>query len=553
MRLGIDFDNTIICYDEVFAAAARSRGWIGGGCTGTKKQVRDAVRLLDEGEAKWQMLQAEVYAKRMAEASPFPGVLAFLQAARARNWGLFIVSHKTRHSAFDPHKTDLRAVAIDWMERHRLLDPEVYGLSRERVFFADTREEKVARIAALECTAFIDDLQEVFEHADFPSATQRILFSPDSEPQPNGSLTSLHSWQEIGAHVLSGAAVKSMSDVPAWLIEAGARIAGETLVSAMPMRPGGNNRLFKVETRRGKTYALKSYVRDASDPRDRLGQEFDALCFLAKCDEKRVPRPIGFDEAAGCAVYEWIDGTPPGEASAADIDQLSAFLLDLQSLRQREGATTLRPASASFFSPAAAIAQFDARLHRLRGAVPGVPDLDRFLDGELIPTARQCAENMHLEYGRRGLEVSEELPLGMRALSPSDFGLHNTLRRRDGSLAFVDFEYFGWDDPAKMLCDVQLHPGSNLPHDARQRVFDTLAPGFAAADPTFIPRYKLLYPLLGMIWCLIILNELLPERFSRRTTAGRPGDTRTVHARQIARARRFHRALMEMEHELAAV
>jgi hypothetical protein len=44
-----------------------------------------------------------------------------------------------------------------------------------------------------------------------------------------------------------------------------------------------------------------------------------------------------------------------------------------------------------------------------------------------------------------------DAPLSARlqVLSLSDFGLHNPLRHPDGKLAFLGFEYFGWDEPAK--------------------------------------------------------------------------------------------------------
>ena len=46
MPLGIDFDNTIVSYDRIFAEAAGSRGWVAHDFCGSKKQLRDAVRLL---------------------------------------------------------------------------------------------------------------------------------------------------------------------------------------------------------------------------------------------------------------------------------------------------------------------------------------------------------------------------------------------------------------------------------------------------------------------------------------------------------------------------
>ena len=48
-----------------------------------------------------------------------------------------------------------------------------------------------------------------------------------------------------------------------------------------------------------------------------------------------------------------------------------------------------------------------------------------------------------------GLSMSAALPKETRCLSPSDFGFHNALLEATGKLRFVDFEYAGWDDPAK--------------------------------------------------------------------------------------------------------
>ena len=75
-----------------------------------------------------------------------------------------------------------------------------------------------------------------------------------------------------------------------------------------------------------------------------------------------------------------------------------------------------------------------------------------------------------------------------RALSPSDFGLHNAMRDEDGRLRFIDFEYFGWDDPVKLVSDTALHPGSELPGSSAKRLIATAlarirSPGRRVCDP----------------------------------------------------------------------
>ena len=60
MRIGIDFDNTLIDYDQVFTAAAKRRGLIDAAFDGSKRAVRDSIRLLPNGEFAWQLLQGYV-------------------------------------------------------------------------------------------------------------------------------------------------------------------------------------------------------------------------------------------------------------------------------------------------------------------------------------------------------------------------------------------------------------------------------------------------------------------------------------------------------------
>jgi hypothetical protein len=85
--------------------------------------------------------------------------------------------------------------------------------------------------------------------------------------------------------------------------------------------------------------------------------------------------------------------------------------------------------------------------------------LHRWLDGTFDPLYADVLAWCRAEAVRSDIPFDAELAADRRTLSPSDFGLHNAIRRPDGSLAFVDFEYFGWDDPAKTLVDFVLHPG----------------------------------------------------------------------------------------------
>jgi len=198
MRIGIDFDNTLIDYTEVFVAAARQRGLIDERVGGSKRDVRDAIRRLPDGELTWQRLQGHVYGAGIGGARMFTGAGEFLRACRRRGAAVFIVSHKTRFGHYDPARVDLRDAALGWMTARGLFRPDERGIAPENVFFADDRAGKLARIAALDCSHFIDDLEEVFADPGFPAGVMRILFGESIDARVDFASPS---WAEITAAV----------------------------------------------------------------------------------------------------------------------------------------------------------------------------------------------------------------------------------------------------------------------------------------------------------------------------------------------------------------
>jgi len=195
-RIGIDFDNTIIAYDQVFCTAAKQCGLIAMDFVGSKQAVRDTIRLSPHGELAWQRLQGQVYGKGIGGATLIPGVDAFLRRCRREGCAVSIVSHKTEYGHYDPQRVNLRDAAHKWMAANGLLGGE-FGISASNVFFEGTRAEKLARIAALSCTHFIDDLEEVLLDPEFPPKVERILLSGDERVKSHGPYTVCATWHDI--------------------------------------------------------------------------------------------------------------------------------------------------------------------------------------------------------------------------------------------------------------------------------------------------------------------------------------------------------------------
>ncbi len=193
--IGVDFDNTIVCYDDVFGRAALDLGLVPPHAATSKTAVRDHLRAVGQ-EDRWTALQGIIYGPRMSDAPLFPGVAEFFARCRASRRPVAIVSHRTRFPYLG-ERHDLHAAARDFLARHGFHDEAAIGLPRDRVFFEETKEAKLARIEALGCTTFIDDLPELLTDPRFPTGVRRILFGPGLLHEPPAGVELAASWADV--------------------------------------------------------------------------------------------------------------------------------------------------------------------------------------------------------------------------------------------------------------------------------------------------------------------------------------------------------------------
>lgn len=303
---------------------------------------------------------------------------------------------------------------------------------------------------------------------------------------------------------------------------------------------GRNSRVYHVRCG-AKEFALKQYPSGADDPRDRLSTEVGALTLMERYRIDVVPRVAGVDREHGFALLSWIDGVSVTEISGADVEAAAHFLAAVHALKTAPWAKEQPAAAEACLSGAEIERQIVARLMRLRD-LSGESDLAGFIKHAFVPALEREVVRAKAKVKTTGLDFAADLPQEWRSLVPSDFGFHNSLRRKDGSLAFVDFEYFGWDDPVKLSADIMLHPGKPLT-PAQSRQFRQMAVALYGADPRFAARLDAYLPLFGLRWVLILLNEFIPERWQRRVLAGVRQSWADAKAEQLALASEFLAAL----------
>jgi hypothetical protein len=187
IRLGLDFDNTLISYDRLFLKVALEKGLVPNDTPPRKNAVRDYLRKQDR-EDEWTTLQGEVYGGRILEAEPYPGMQSALGTLTMRSVPMWIVSHKTK-TPYRGEPVDLHAAARGWLAQ--------LEWPQEQAYFELTKEAKVARIVALGCTHYVDDLPEIL--AMLPDGIEKILFSPNENEahRAEPSWKRMSSWEQL--------------------------------------------------------------------------------------------------------------------------------------------------------------------------------------------------------------------------------------------------------------------------------------------------------------------------------------------------------------------
>lgn len=197
--IGVDFDNTLVTYDELLHKIAVQRGLIPASAPKSKMSIRDYIRHLPDGEIEWQKLQAIAYGPLIKEAKLIDGVQAFFELCKRNGVKAYIVSHKTEFSRYDETRTNLRTAALGWMAANGFFRTDGLGLAPDAVFFGATRQEKIEHIRALGCTHFIDDLEETFREPTFSAGVEKFLYAPHGHA-PLPSVTVVATWQALCEH-----------------------------------------------------------------------------------------------------------------------------------------------------------------------------------------------------------------------------------------------------------------------------------------------------------------------------------------------------------------
>jgi len=287
--------------------------------------------------------------------------------------------------------------------------------------------------------------------------------------------------------------------------------------AAARLSGGKNNRVFRITDRKGNDRILKLYHVSPTDSRDRLGVEWRFLAYARARGIGSVPEPLAMDRGDHAALYTLKPGDKlrPGEVTTAHVEAALAFIIALN--RGPRNAGDMAPGSEACFSLAdhlATVARRVARLRDLDRMAPHGAEAVALVEERLAPAWARCAEQIA---ALPAIETARTLAPTERIVSPSDFGFHNALVAGT-KVSFIDFEYAGLDDPAKLVGDFFTVPEIPTPVASLESFIDGLEAGLSlGAD--FGRRARLLRDAYRIKWACIILNDFLAPDEARRAFA----------------------------------
>ena len=513
IKIGIDLDNTIISYDKAFQIGAKLNSLVEKDCKLNKKAIRDLIRKRKNGEIEWQKLQGYVYGEGINEAVLFPGVFRFLWLCRERKFDVEVVSHKTEYGHFDHKKTSIRDAATKFLINQGLIQNKNPLI--KKITYKNSQSEKIDYIKNNNFDWFIDDLEEII-FCEGLKNQKKILFSNEKPSIENSKKLKTKSWEEISQKLLNSWTLKDVKNICNF-------INNQEIKSIKKLQGRGNSAIYKLHLSSGNKAALKMYPEISYH--NRLKSEFEGTKIFQELDIKNVQKPIAFNQSLGVALYEWIEGEKVIKYGVEELNSALSFLRVLNDKSKAESFKNFPFAADSCIKGQDIEIQIKRRLLQLEGPSKKHSELNQFLNDDFIPLFNEITSWSKISWSSNE-SYKKPLKKNELILNPSDFGFHNAIRSQNHELIFHDFEYFGWDDPVKLISDFSHHAAMSL-SSKLEKLWFIGASGIYGKH--LLDRLKVSWPLYGLNWCLIILNEFKDEVWNRRCAA----DERKLNQRQL--------------------
>jgi hypothetical protein len=191
-HIGLDFDNTIVNYYNVYKSLAQRFNIPTNGVI-NKNIIRNYI-ISEFGEPQWTKLQGEIYGPLMKLATFSEGFEKFISNIHnSESAKVTIISHRTKiPDSGDSY--NLHEFADEWLKKNFTQSL----MNKINIFFLETIEKKIDQINTSKVDCFVDDLEKILTHPSLSEDIKRILYAPNkSDASLNAKILTIHNWVDL--------------------------------------------------------------------------------------------------------------------------------------------------------------------------------------------------------------------------------------------------------------------------------------------------------------------------------------------------------------------
>lgn len=296
---------------------------------------------------------------------------------------------------------------------------------------------------------------------------------------------------------------------------------------------GMSNKLFTLKNKKGDKLLLKIYY-----SQDGFERETKALSFLNKHGFSNVPKPYYISREDKLAVYSFEEGVSKTslELNREDIIKMASFVASINNIKKQDIDEKFSEASGASFSYQGFIDYAETRLAKFEKGLS---------DKGLSPLIKEFAKSEPTEMVRKKIEALKN-SLGKEVitrcidddyirLSSADFGPHNIIFQDNGNLIFIDFEYFGYDDPLMVIAEFAVHDQTMKVPDKLKKLFVAEYLKKTEWSEEFVGRLPILIKIINLCWMAIFLNSITKKGLKQMVFADKNFNQDEFILRQIAK------------------
>lgn len=449
MIIGIDLDNTIINYQSSFERIAKLKK-IKINKKFIKKELKQKIERISKNE--WTRIQGKIYGEKIHYAKIFENFTNFVKFSIKNKISLVIISHKTKYPILGK-KRNLHTLTKKFLETKFKNN---YFRINKNLFFETSIQKKIQRIKIKECDFFIDDLEDILSHKEFPKYTEGLLFNSNKSKKFNH----FKNWISL---------IKFF----------------DNKLKEKQALGGKNNNCFTLKNR---TIFVKEFNKN-------FKYELKFHEFLNRKKIKNIPKILSISTKRRVIKYVFYKNLKRKIINKSKIIKIFKFIRKINTLNYKNEKFKYAKDYCNNYSDY----QLEIK-RRITEHKKNYHYKNNLIYAKIINLIeKKFNELKKINYFKNDFILKKKDLI----LSPCDFHLENMIFNK--KIIFLDFEYSGLDDPAKLFAVFFLQPNHNI----SKNIFNSSINKILFFKKNILIKERILYliPIIYLRWSLILMNN----------------------------------------------